>query len=322
MASTLQNIRENIKKELAGHYPDREIESLSEILFSHRLDIKGHEIGLRRKEILKPGDAAWFSEAIGRLKMSVPIQHITGETEFFGLKLKAGPEALIPRPETEELVQWILEDLEAGKLLQNQGGLSILDIGTGTGCIALALASRLPQATLFATDVHSPSLDLARENARRLGLRVDFLLHDILGEGEAEASGGTGRGDAWKTSGLPQLDLIVSNPPYIPGGERASLEVNVREFEPPSALFVPDSDPLIFYRHIARFGRRNLRSGGLLYLEIHEKSGPRIRQVLEQAGFGEIVLRNDINGKQRMVRAQQTANGPFRQQTANGPGSP
>jgi release factor glutamine methyltransferase len=322
MASTLQTIRENIKKELAGHYPDREIESLSEILFSHRLDIRGHEIGLRRNEILKPGDAAWFSEAIDRLKKAIPVQHITGETEFFGLKLKVGPEALIPRPETEELVQWILEDIGAGKPPQNPGGVSILDIGTGTGCIALSLASRLPEATIFATDIHSPALDLARENTRRLGLNVKFLLHDILRAGETAASSGTGRGDEWKAAGFPELDLIVSNPPYIPVGERDSLDANVRESDPPSALFVPDADPLLFHRHIAGFGRRNLRSGGLLYLEIHERSGPLILQVLEQAGFREIVLRKDINGKDRMVRARQTANGPFRQQTANGPGSP
>jgi release factor glutamine methyltransferase len=309
MAPTLQTIRENIKKELAGHYPDGEIDVLTGILISHRLDIRSHEIGLRRKEILGPADADWFAGAIDRLKMSYPVQYLTGETEFFGLKLKVGPQVLIPRPETEELVQWILEDRERGTghpaAASEKVPVRILDAGTGSGCIALALASRLHDSIVTATDIHPPALDLASENARSLGLKVDFMELDILADPLAGwSTPGDPAGSGLQAAGGEAFDLIVSNPPYIPESERGSLDANVREFEPPSALFVPDADPLIFHRNLAGFAMRKLRKDGLLYLEIHEKSGEGVRQVLEQAGLCDIVLRKDLNGKDRMVRAR------------------
>ena len=288
-SNTIQSLREIIKKELAGLYPEREIESITEVLLQHRLNIMRHEAYSRKKEVLVAEDSAWFSRAIDRLKESTPVQHITGETEFFGLRLKVGPQALIPRQETEELVQWILED-RSGTRTPSMEPLRILDIGTGTGCIALALARNFPDAAVYATDIESRALNLARENARRLGLRVDFLMHDIrLHPGIPE-----------KFSGL---DLIVSNPPYVPYHERESMHPNVRESEPPSALFVPDEDPLVYYRSIAGFGRQALKRGGLLFLEIHERYGSGVREILAKSGFKEIVLRKDIHGKDRMIRA-------------------
>jgi release factor glutamine methyltransferase len=232
-----------------------------------------------------PQDIEWFSHAISQLKKQTPVQHITGETGFFELTLKAGPEAMIPRPETEELVQWILED-HAGECCR------ILDVGTGTGCIALALASKLPDAAVVATDISPPALDLARENARRLGLTIEFVLNDIRKEDLPGES--------------PMPDLIVSNPPYIPMAEREYLDANVRDFDPPRALFVPDEDPLLYYRHIAGLGKKVLRPGGMLYLEIHEKSGRQIKDLLQISGFENIILRRDINGKERMVSACKT----------------
>ncbi|MFC2116519.1 peptide chain release factor N(5)-glutamine methyltransferase [Bacteroidota bacterium] len=281
--STIQTLRENIKKELAGLYPEREIDSIIEVLFRFRLDLRRHETGMRKHEILMPPDREWFLHAINSLKDMTPVQYITGETEFFELSLKVGPAALIPRPETEELVRWILE-YHAGDRCR------ILDIGTGSGCIALALAKNLPEATVYATDVHKETLDLAEENNRRLGLNVGFFLHDLNEERLPE--------------GFLHLDLIVSNPPYIPLGERESMDANVRDFEPHAALFVPDEDPLLFYRHIARLSLQSLRPGGFLYAEIHENFGVQVHQLLEQNGFHEIEIRRDINGKDRMCKAK------------------
>ena len=280
---TIQSIRENIKKELAGLYPDREINSITEVLCLHRLDLKRHETGLRKHEILMPPDLDWFREAIRKLREMTPVQYITGETVFFGLNLKTGPQALIPRPETEELVQWILDE-HANERCR------IMDIGTGTGCIALSLAKNIPRARVSATDIREEALGLARENARRLGLSVEFVLHDISSGEPPE--------------GLSHTDLIVSNPPYIPVGQKESMDMNVREFEPSSALFVPDDDPLIFYRHITRIGKQVMQPGGLLYLEIHEAYGTQVISVLRESGFGEPELRKDINGKDRMVKAR------------------
>jgi len=263
---TIKTIREIIKKELAALYPDREIDSIINILCLHRLDLKRHELGMRKHEILMPPDTEWFKNAISKLKDNIPVQYITGNTEFYGLHLKVSPAALIPRQETEELVRW-----------------------TGTGCIALALAKGLPGAFIYATDLNNEILDLARENARLMGLKVDFILHDIS-SGEPPV-------------GLTRLDIIVSNPPYIPIQEKGSMDANVSDHEPDSALFVPNDDPLVYYRHIATTGRQILRGGGVLYLEIHENFGQQILELLKSSGFEKTELRKDINGKDRMVMA-------------------
>ena len=280
---TIQYIRESIKKELAELYPEREINAITEVLCIYRLDLKRHEIGLRKHEILLPPDREWFDQAIRKLKEQVPVQHITGETHFYDLRLRVSPAALIPRPETEELVQWILDD-------QPGSGTRIWDIGTGTGCIALALAANLPEPRIYASDSEEEALDLARANARDLRLEVEFFKHDIL----------SGNPPPY----LSHLDIIVSNPPYIPLKEKESLDPNVRDHDPDKALFVPDEDPLLYYRAFAIRELRILQTGGKLYLEIHENFAQPIRQLLEEEGYSDITIRKDINGKDRMVRAR------------------
>jgi release factor glutamine methyltransferase len=282
---TIQSIRESIKKELGGLYPEREIDSLTWILCQYRLDLKRHEISLRKHEILMPPDREWFEKAISKLKSGIPVQHITGETQFFDLNLKVGPQALIPRPETEELVQWILED-------HTGAPERIWDIGTGTGCIALALSSKLPGSRIYASDVSEPALELAMENARNLKLEVEFFRHDIMEEEPPVKLAG--------------MDLIVSNPPYIPLREKKGMDPNVRDHDPHEALFVPDDDPLIYYSHIANREKSILPKGGRLYLEIHENFAAGVSSLLEKRGYGEINIKKDINGKDRMVRARRS----------------
>jgi release factor glutamine methyltransferase len=292
---TIQSIREIIKKQLDGRYPEREIVTLTEILFRHRLHLEPHEIGLGRQEILAGKDAAWFEKAARALRDGMPVQHITKETEFFGLRLRVSPQALIPRPETEELVQWILED-DPGP------APGIWDIGTGTGCIALALAQRLPQSRVFGTDSEEMALDVARENRRRLKLSVEFFRHDMTSEQPPVE--------------IRETDILVSNPPYIPESEREALDPNVRDHDPATALFVPDEDPMVFCRAIARQALQCLVPEGKIYLEIHEDSGRQVRDLLENEGFGEITLRQDINGKDRMIRARKPLR-PHRAEESN-----
>lgn len=279
---TIQIIRENIKKELKGHYPDREIDAICDILFGTRLHLKKHEVGLIRNKILTQPDQEWFDRVLRNLKAGYPVQYVTGRAEFDGLVLDVTPDVLIPRPETEELVRWIIEDLPHPHPL-------IMDIGTGSGCIALSLKKHIPGSTLIAMDVDGSALVMASKNAAKLELDLQFFLHDILSEDSPK--------------GLPQADIIVSNPPYIPVSEKQHMPIHVIDHEPQGALFVPDENPLVFYSSIARFARQQLKEGGQLYLEIHEKYGMKVSDLLNTEGFSGLELRQDINGKDRMIKA-------------------
>ena len=224
---------------------------------------------------------------LDRLLKHEPLQYILGQADFYGLKFKVDQRVLIPRQETEELVFWILETIR-----ENAGRPepTLLDIGTGSGCIPITVKKRCPDWTVSATDVSPGALEVARENAQRHGTEVEFLPADILEEPE------------WQKFG--KYDIIVSNPPYIPVRERHLMPRNVLEFEPGAALFVPDTDPLIFYRCIARFARRHLRPGGWLFYELNEYNAVEVQQLLMEHDFETVILQKDMQGKQRMIRAK------------------
>ena len=209
-----------------------------------------------------------------------PLQYVFGHVDFYDAKLLVNENVLIPRPETEELVRWIAES-------PAPDNPAVLDVGTGSGCIAVTLARLIPESRITAVDISEKALSIARENARRLDAKVDFRQGDALGElfpGQRE-----------------QFDLIVSNPPYIPRSEKASIRVNVTGYEPAEALFVEDGDPLIFYRAIARNARRLLRPGGRLYFEIHENFADETFRMLTREGFPDTAVRRDLNDKNRMT---------------------
>jgi release factor glutamine methyltransferase len=279
---TIQTIRENIKKQLKEQYPDREIDAMCDILFRTRLHLKKHEVGLKSKEIPAQTDQHWFDRAIRKLKAGYPVQYITGQAEFYGMVLDVTPEVLIPRPETEELVRWIIDGVTDPRPV-------IMDIGTGSGCIALALKKHISGSFIIAMDVDGSALVMASKNANRLELDLQFFLHDILDENPP--------------TGLPLADIIVSNPPYIPTGEKKTMPTHIKDHEPGTALFVPDKNPLLFYVSIAGFARQQLIEGGQLYLEVHEKYGMKVIDLLETEGFSGLELRQDINGKDRMIKA-------------------
>jgi len=229
-----------------------------------------------------------LENAVLRLGMGEPVQYVTGEAWFAGLPFRVNKNVLIPRPETEELVEWVTEDLRNTKA--NHEHLSVLDIGTGSGCIPVALKKKNPGAEITAIDVCSEALYMAMENTLQLEADVQFLLCDILHTEEWEK--------------LPRFDIIISNPPYIPYRDKDSMHRNVLEYEPHKALFVPDNDALLFYRAIAGFAEEHLKQGGALYLEIHEDLGTAVKNLFIEKGFPSVQVRKDMQGKERMVRVR------------------
>ncbi|RYY39917.1 MAG: peptide chain release factor N(5)-glutamine methyltransferase [Chitinophagaceae bacterium] len=235
----------------------------------------------------------------GRLADEEPVQYVTGETYFYGMQLYVDPSVLIPRPETEELANWIIQDVRSEHPYMTEKApadadltdtLKMLDIGTGSGCIALALKKALPRAEVWGCDVSDAALNVARRNGAHLDIRVDFQGVDFLDEQQQRL--------------LPSVDVIVSNPPYIPHKDKETMHGNVLRFEPHGALFVPDNDALLFYRAIAAFAKKRLHPGGRIYLEIHESLGTEVKALFEKEGYASVELRKDLQGKDRMVKVR------------------
>ena len=220
--------------------------------------------------------------AIERIRAGEPVQYVTEIADFYGLQMKVTPAVLIPRPETEELVEWILHAHPAGSFLR------VADLGTGSGCIPLALKSKRTMWTCEGWDISEDALEIARWNGDRLALEVQFGRGDILRDGHY----------------LQQqfYDVVVSNPPYIPPSERALMGESTLRYEPEIALFAPEADPLQFYRHLSRAGQTTLVDGGQLYLEVNEFNSEAVVQLLEEDGYAEVERRRDLQGKWRMVR--------------------
>jgi release factor glutamine methyltransferase len=276
MEATIQHI----EKELTGLYPKTEVKAFVRIILEHVCGLSYTDQILLRKQKLDEQHKKAVSEVLERLKNYEPVQYILGETEFFGLKLKVKPAVLIPRPETEELAQWITET----ELPENAAAL---DIGTGSGCLALAIKKQFPQARVSATDVSEEALEVARENAALNDLDVQFFQRDML---------------QWKKYGWEKYDVVVSNPPYVRESEKPAMHANVLKYEPGKALFVTDADPLLFYREISTFARAHLKKNGWLFFEINENLGEEMVQLLKKAGFVSIELKKDLFGKNRMIR--------------------
>lgn len=277
----LSDIRHRFRVALKDKYPPGEISNIFHLLTSHYFGFSKTLLAMEPQKALDPEGAEQLMDALEMLIESVPVQYITGKAFFMDMDLQVSPAVLIPRPETEELVRWILQ-------AHPPAPLSILDIGTGSGCIALGLKKGWPQAAVFAMDLSPWALDVARGNARVLQLDIEFRQDDIRNPGQP-----------W-----PEFEIIVSNPPYVPAGDRESMEPHVAESEPEVALFVPDEDPLCIYRDILDFATHHLKPGGWVYLEIYEAFGKQVCDLLRQAGFINIDLKKDIFGKDRFVRGQ------------------
>ncbi|MFB6319329.1 peptide chain release factor N(5)-glutamine methyltransferase [Saccharicrinis sp. FJH54] len=274
-----------IKQKLSGLYPDREVDSFVVWILGHVLGYDRTRILLNNDKILPKDVSARIMSIVDRLTKYEPIQYITGDTEFAGLSLNVKPGVLVPRPETEELVSRISNKI-SGKTTR------ILDIGTGSGCIALGLKKYMPGVEVYGCDIVQAALDLARENAKLNKLEATFFYYDILSQ----------------TGALPveEFNMIVSNPPYVLESEKALMEDNVLKYEPHSALFVPDDNALVYYQRITDFARINLTDGGEIWFEINESRGEEVKELLVKNSFHNVVVLKDIFGKYRFV------NGVFR----------
>lgn len=273
-------LRRYIKESLEGIYSSRELLSVAREICS---DLPGiTESDLFSDTVPAPDIErdALLEERLRRLSAGEPLQYVMGSVQFCGIRLKCDRRALIPRPETTELVEWVAAESSAAGTL--------LDIGTGSGCIAVALACKLPGWRISAWDISPEALSLAAGNASLNNADIDFRVHDILDAGDVSAAG--------------MFNAIVSNPPYIAQAESAGMESNVLDYEPHNALFVPDADPLLFYRAIASFALSHLASDGTLYFEINPLYADRLEQLLSGYGFS-VLFRSDISGRKRMAKA-------------------
>lgn len=248
-------------------------------LLEHYLNISRTDVLVNKKN---PDDIIDWQPIVKRLNANEPIQYILGETTFFGRKFNVSPDVLIPRPETEELVQLIIPDLQKRRTPR------LLDIGTGSGCLAVSLAAACPEAEVFALDISEKALKIAAQNAKLNNAEVTYLQQDILNP-NIQLS----------------VDVIVSNPPYVTNQEAAAMQANVMKYEPHLALFVPNENPLLFYEAIGEYASKNLTPDGSLYLEINENLGEETRTCIEKYGLERVRIIEDINGKQRFIAASQ-----------------
>ena len=280
----MQQFLKDLQTSLKGEYSESEIHVLGMLILEKLTGFSRIWLLIHKELKLNDEQNIIASQYLERLKNHEPIQYILGETEFYGLKFKVNPSVLIPRPETEELVEWVKPPHPPrGGFLS--GTPTLLDVGTGSGCIAVALKKKFPSANVSAMDISPEALALAKENAALNEVNIEFIQDDILHPAATDRK--------W--------DVIVSNPPYIPASEQRYLHKNVTDFEPHLALFVQDNDPLIFYRKIAEFALSHLTAGGRLYVEIHQSLGRQCCQLLESMGFQSVELRKDLSGNDRMI---------------------
>lgn len=280
----IKEYRTQFIQELTLIYDAGEAESFFYLILEEKKQLKRIDLALHPDLVFSEEEIGVWNAILEQLKQEIPIQYLLGKTSFYGLDFEVNAAVLIPRPETEELVEWILESQKSKVESQK---VKILDIGTGSGCIAISLAKNLPDATVFALDVSEEALATAKKNAENNSVNVTFIHQNIL---ETEDL-------------LQQFDIIVSNPPYVRNLEKEEIKKNVLENEPHLALFVADNDALVFYKKIAQLAQKNLLPNGQLYFEINQYLGKEMVNLLEKMNFKTVDLRKDIYGNDRMTKA-------------------
>lgn len=283
---TIKKYRQYFINSLEDLYSIEELQSIFYLLAEKLLHLSRIDIALQLDDTLTSDEEINFNQAIDRLKIYEPVQYILGETEFFGYPFLVNKQVLIPRPETEELVSWIIEDVDKKET-------TILDIGTGSGCIAISLAKKLNNAVVSAIDISNKAIEVAKKNALINNVNVEYSSVDVLNFEDKLVLQ-----DKWKS----KFDIIVSNPPYVRMQEKKLMQLNVIDHEPDIALFVEDDDPLLFYRRISELSRQYLKHNGTLYLEINEYLGVEMEKMLNEAGFKHVELKKDMFGKNRMIK--------------------
>lgn len=284
---TIYEAQQRLLFQLYEAYESREAANIADLVMEHITGWKKVDRILNKQVPIRNESQLLLEKYTTELLDHRPVQYVLTEAWFQGMKFTVNEHVLIPRPETEELVNWVVETISSYVEPTN---LTILDIGTGSGCIAISLKKKLSDATILACDISKEALSVAQQNSRDLGAAIDILQLNFL--------------DRTQWERIPSVDIIVSNPPYIPNSDANTMHRNVLDFEPHIALFVENDDPLIFYRAIAEFGQKKLNNGGWLFAEIHENFGERIKEVFAERIFENFATRRDLQGKNRMIRCR------------------
>lgn len=282
---TIQVAYQRLLAQLFEIYDNREAANIADMVIEHVTGQRKIERIVYKDLPVSEDQQQQLERLSDELLKQRPVQYVLGEAWFMGMKFKVNEQVLIPRPETEELVQWISEDVRKS----GNADISLVDIGTGSGCIPISLKKKIPQIKVSAIDISEDALDVAKHNSIELKAAINFLRIDILNEKD------------WKQ--LPKYDLIVSNPPYIVQQEEAEMRDNVLKYEPHIALFVPNEDALVFYKAIAKFGQQHLNLSGRIYVEINEALGEEAVRLFKENGFTNTSIKKDMQGKDRMVKA-------------------
>jgi len=272
-----------IKQAINGQYPDTEASAIAKAILTDVFQLSTTDLYASKDMNFSTNQAEKLEVIITRLRANEPLQYILGNCYFCGLDFHVEPGVLIPRPETVELVEWIISDRK-----DNDSLIRILDIGTGSGCISISLAKNLPQSEVHAWDISEDAIRIASDNANRLDANVRFRQTDVLGQVPTDT----------------MMNVIVSNPPYITEAERTDMDANVTDWEPDTALFVPDNTPLLFYERISDIGKQILTPDGTLYFEINQRFGTETVEMLRQKGYRNVELRKDLSGNDRMIKAE------------------
>lgn len=272
-----------IKQAINGQYPDTEASAIAKAILTDVFQLSTTDLYASKDMNFSTNQAEKLEVIINRLRTNEPLQYILGNCYFCGLDFHVEPGVLIPRPETAELVEWIISDRKS-----SDSPIRILDIGTGSGCISISLAKNLPQSEVHAWDISEDAIRIASDNANRLDANVRFRQTDVLGQVPTNT----------------MMNVIVSNPPYITEAERTDMDANVTDWEPDTALFVPDNTPLLFYERIADIGKQILTPDGTLYFEINQRFGTETVDMLRKKGYRNVELRKDLSGNDRMIKAE------------------
>ena len=281
---TIADIEKIYLEQMPGFYDHDEIKAIACLAVQHVCHISKSYYQLHKNTDLLLAQEASLIRILDELRFGKPLQHVLGEADFYGLRFKVNSSVLVPRPETEELVEWILTSVRSAGICSSR----ILDIGTGSGCIPISLKKNMPSAEIFAMDISEEALKVAQENCVLNQVEINLLRGDIL--------------DADFGIEAQQFDIIVSNPPYIMQSEKEHMHPNVLQHDPHEALFVPNENPLVFYKSIVQFSLEHLSAGGYLFLEINENLGPETTAMLETKGF-KTELKQDLQRKDRMIKA-------------------
>lgn len=272
-----------IKQAINGQYPDTEASAIAKAILTDVFQLSTTDLYASKDMNFSTNQAEKLEVIINRLRANEPLQYILGNCYFCGLNFHVEPGVLIPRPETAELVEWIIADRKS-----SDSPIRILDIGTGSGCISISLAKNLPQSEVYAWDISEDAIRIASDNANRLDANVRFRQTDVLGQVPTNT----------------MMNVIVSNPPYITEAERTDMDANVTDWEPDTALFVPDNAQLLFYERIADIGKQILTPDGTLYFEINQRFGTETVDMLRKKGYRNVELRKDLSGNDRMIKAE------------------